>query len=249
MTRRATPGQQPKRTVLKSLFNRNREAFVKKVRLALLPGVDATTVPTGLDGVTRYSITTLDNDGIEDLVRDLTGQHRYPSPPLGPVPHLEPAPRMDEKRRTEESTPVAARRGATPLSPRRAAMVARASDPPIAIPEQWPSTATKDGQLVRLRVVRPEGDQGRIVRCAVDFGHPTVERRLVHTPDPLSASTILSLGINVNDLEVDFPGQFTDGHLFQPMHRGSYHYSWIASYGRLLEPSTRIVAFGDFHWP
>lgn len=235
--------------VLKSLFNRNRHAFVEKVRLVLLPGVDKDTVPSGLDGVTRYNVASLDNDGIEDLVRDLTGQLRYPSPALGPVPHLEPAARMDRERAAAPPTATAAGRGTPPLSPRQAAMVSMASDPPIATSDQWPSTATKDDQLVRLRVLRPEGDQGRIVRCAVDFGSPTVERRLVYTPDPLSASTILSLGVNVDDLEVDFPGQFTDGHLFQPMHRGRYHYSWIASYGRLLEPSTRIVAIGDFHWP
>lgn len=234
---------------LKSLFTRNRDAFVQQVRLVLLPAVDDAVVPTGLDGVTRYRVSSLDSEGVEDLVRDLTKQRRYPSPPLGPVPKLEPAPRGGGKRSAEASTPKAARSSGTPLSPKVAAMAAKAADPPIATHGQWPSTATKADQLVRLRVVRPAGDQGRIVRCTVDFGRASVERRLVYTPDPFGAATLFNLGVNMDELEVEFPGQFTDGHLFQPMHRGRYIYSWIASYGRLLEPSTRVVALGDFLWP
>jgi TIR domain len=76
--------------VLRSIYNEDRDAFVGKVRLVVLPGDDGAQIPDGLAGPTRYLLSSLDPNGVRDLIRDLTGQQGYPRPPLGRVPVLPP---------------------------------------------------------------------------------------------------------------------------------------------------------------
>jgi hypothetical protein len=78
--------------VLKSLYAQDRDEFVRRVRLVVFPDVSRGDVPAGLDGVSRYQLPSIDTAGIEDLVRDLTGQPSRVMPPLGPVPSLPPTP-------------------------------------------------------------------------------------------------------------------------------------------------------------
>jgi hypothetical protein len=73
---------------LKSLYNRDRSEFVRRVRLVLLPNSSSDDVPNGLDMVTRYRLSSIDQAGVVDLLRDLTGQPRFAPAPLGPVPAL-----------------------------------------------------------------------------------------------------------------------------------------------------------------
>lgn len=77
---------------LRSLYSRNRDDFVRRVRLVLLPGASRDDIPSGLDGVTRYALSSVDENGVIDLLRDLTGQPRSQRPPLGPVRRLPPDP-------------------------------------------------------------------------------------------------------------------------------------------------------------
>lgn len=73
---------------LHGLFNRDREAFQRRVKLILLPGSDQTDLPPGLDRIPRYIVSTIDSAGIEPLLRALTSQPRLPLVELGPVPLL-----------------------------------------------------------------------------------------------------------------------------------------------------------------
>jgi hypothetical protein len=75
--------------VLKSLYNQDREAFRRKVRLVFLPGT-AVEVPPGLDGVERYHLEAVTPDGLAALLRDLSGQPAFPKQPLGQLPTLPP---------------------------------------------------------------------------------------------------------------------------------------------------------------
>jgi hypothetical protein len=70
---------------LRGLFDRNQDDFFARVKLVVLPSMagDDSVVPGSLSGLTRYVVDELSRDGIEDLVRALTGQPRYlrPGPP------------------------------------------------------------------------------------------------------------------------------------------------------------------------
>jgi hypothetical protein len=76
--------------VLQNLLYDDRQRFFAKVRLITLPGEDE-AVPHGLSGVTRYTVTSFNLAGAEDLLRDLTDQPSYPTSPLGAMPVLPPA--------------------------------------------------------------------------------------------------------------------------------------------------------------
>lgn len=75
--------------VLQHLLYDDRALFFDKVRLITLPG-EVEAVPGGLSGVTRHTVTSFDLAGAEDLLRDLTDQPSYPTPPLGAMPVLPP---------------------------------------------------------------------------------------------------------------------------------------------------------------
>lgn len=77
---------------LRSLYARNRDEFLNKVRLVMLAGATDADIPDGLHGVPRFRITTFDATGIEELLRSLTAQARFPKAPLGALPVLPPSP-------------------------------------------------------------------------------------------------------------------------------------------------------------
>lgn len=76
--------------VLRTLYNEDRAAFHRKVRLVVLPDDDPGQIPDGLAGPTRYPLRGFEPADLHDLVGDLTGQAAYPRPPLGPIPVLPP---------------------------------------------------------------------------------------------------------------------------------------------------------------
>jgi hypothetical protein len=77
---------------LKSVFNRNQQDFREKVVLVTLPSREKEDlVPTGLDGVQRFTLKDFSPERIEPLIRLLTGQPQYPAGALGAVPELAPA--------------------------------------------------------------------------------------------------------------------------------------------------------------
>jgi hypothetical protein len=71
---------------LLGLFTEDQARFQRKVKLILLPGIPDDAVPTNLNGVPRFRITQLTPDGLEDLLRTLTGQPVYEPAPLGEMP-------------------------------------------------------------------------------------------------------------------------------------------------------------------
>lgn len=75
---------------LKSLYNRDRADFQRRVRLLILPD-SPQEVPLGLDGVERYVLKDFTPEGVEDLIRDLSAQPSFPKQPLGRLPTLPPS--------------------------------------------------------------------------------------------------------------------------------------------------------------
>lgn len=78
-------------SALRSIEARDRSLFLKKTRLVLLPGSASDVIPDGLNGVPRYTLATIDAVGVEQLLRDLSGQAEHPMPPLGQLPVLPPS--------------------------------------------------------------------------------------------------------------------------------------------------------------
>jgi hypothetical protein len=74
---------------LKTLYNRDRDAFRRKVRLVTLPGTP-TDVPLGLDGIERYHLVDDIPAALTDLIRGLSNQPSFPKQPLGTLPTLAP---------------------------------------------------------------------------------------------------------------------------------------------------------------
>jgi len=109
---------------LHGLFNRDQEAFQRKVKLVVLPGVGQADLPPGLDRLPRYTVATFDATGIKPLVRALTGQPRLPLVELGPVPVLPPETAevidrdvpKDPAARSEPGTPPETLKTASPSS-------------------------------------------------------------------------------------------------------------------------------------
>ena len=73
--------------VLRSLYNEDRNKFIERTFLVALPGTDDDAIPRGLL-VTQCHLASLDQAGIEPLLRNLLAQPFYPAAPLGPVPVL-----------------------------------------------------------------------------------------------------------------------------------------------------------------
>lgn len=76
---------------LKALFDRDQDAFRRRVKVVLLPGSDPEDVPTELfSATTRFPFASLDAEAFEPLLRTLTGQPAFPVPPVGTIPVLPP---------------------------------------------------------------------------------------------------------------------------------------------------------------
>jgi hypothetical protein len=76
---------------VKALFEKDQSAFVRKVKVVVLPIADVSDIPDELRGLCeRFEISTLDEEGLEGLLRSLWGKPAYPKPPLGEIPALPP---------------------------------------------------------------------------------------------------------------------------------------------------------------
>lgn len=76
---------------LKGLFDHDQQSFQRKVKIILLPGATVDDIPAELQSSgQRFRVTSLDEAGLEDLLRTLTGQPAYVPPPLGTLPVLPP---------------------------------------------------------------------------------------------------------------------------------------------------------------
>lgn len=78
--------------VLRSIYSLDRSDFLRRVSVVLLPGASDADIPDGLHGVPRHRISPSAPSRYEGLLRALTGQSRYPLPPLGPPATLPPVP-------------------------------------------------------------------------------------------------------------------------------------------------------------
>jgi hypothetical protein len=76
---------------LRSLYARNRDEFLNKVRLVMLPGATEADIPDGLHGLPRFKVSRFDEAGIEELLRSLTAQAKFPKAALGALPVLPPS--------------------------------------------------------------------------------------------------------------------------------------------------------------
>lgn len=85
------PGAAREANVLKSLFDQDRHAFRKKVKVVLLSGVEITDIPTELQSsAQRFPITGYDLPHLNDLLRTLSGQPEWVMPAVGELPALPP---------------------------------------------------------------------------------------------------------------------------------------------------------------
>ena len=85
--------QRERPTPLKTLFDEDQNAFYRKVKIVILPGATTDDIPSELKAaVQRFEITAIDEPGLEDLLRTLTGQPAFVPPPVGRVPLLPPKP-------------------------------------------------------------------------------------------------------------------------------------------------------------
>jgi len=76
---------------LRGLFKENRQKFLQRVIPVLLPGREESDLPTDLKATSHWErVPTLDEQGIEDLYRRITGQPAHPKPPLGKPRKLPP---------------------------------------------------------------------------------------------------------------------------------------------------------------
>ena len=90
---------------LLSIYAENRDAFRAKVRLVILPGVHKPEIPSGLHGVTRFQLQTIDDLGLSDLLRNLTEQPEFVRGELGELPSLPPRLSQVSAARSPADTP------------------------------------------------------------------------------------------------------------------------------------------------
>jgi hypothetical protein len=84
-------GTRAETDAVRSLQHEGHDRLQERCRLLLLPDSTQSDIPYGLHGLMRHTIRELSEAGIEDLLRDLTGQPRYVKSELGPIPILPPA--------------------------------------------------------------------------------------------------------------------------------------------------------------
>lgn len=75
---------------LRGLFAKDQTGFQAKCSIVQFPGVRASEIPHGLSRLPRYKVDVENPDSYTDLLRALTGQPRFPKPPLGKMPVLPP---------------------------------------------------------------------------------------------------------------------------------------------------------------
>jgi len=85
-------GVQSETALLRELLHQDRKLWTRKILPVVLPGQTWAGIPTFLQPATstRYEIPVLTAEGIEGLLRLLTGQPQYLPPDRGPSPVLHP---------------------------------------------------------------------------------------------------------------------------------------------------------------
>lgn len=67
---------------------RSKRATGKKVSFVVLPDRSDADIPDDMAAFHRYNVPAVTDSGLEELIRALTGQPRFPPPKLGSVPKL-----------------------------------------------------------------------------------------------------------------------------------------------------------------
>lgn len=95
-------GVQAEMTVIRDFLQRDRASWTKKILPVVLPGGTLEGLPDFLGpySLSHYRVQGLTPEGIEDLLRVITGQPRAVRPPLGPLPQLPPVPRVQRAGKT-----------------------------------------------------------------------------------------------------------------------------------------------------
>lgn len=77
--------------VIKSIYEKDRDEFIRRVKVVVLPGASIDDIPSELLGsAERAIIDDFDESGLEQLLRWLHDATPYVKPPLGDVPALPP---------------------------------------------------------------------------------------------------------------------------------------------------------------
>lgn len=88
---RSGAGAAREANALKAQFEDDRNDFLKRVKLVILPGVRREDLPLELRSVNqRYRIESIDAAGLDGLLRTLTGAPEWVKPPVGELPPLPP---------------------------------------------------------------------------------------------------------------------------------------------------------------
>src|SRR5690606_22948188 len=85
---RAGAGAAAEADMLKGMFQRDQAEFQRRTQVVVLPGRTNSEIPPDLSRLVRHEVDPSDVDTVLPLIRSLTGQPRYPVPPLGTVPAL-----------------------------------------------------------------------------------------------------------------------------------------------------------------
>ncbi len=147
-------------SALRSLEAQDRDAFLRKVRIVILPGAGDPEIPTGLHGIPRFHLDSIDDEGVVDLLRDLTGQAEHPKPPLGKLPVLPPS--VEGRMGPAPAGPPSGRPGPQPRRPTRTAHQSRRLRPRCGT-RNWPDrcwspggpTGTRQGRARRPWLCMP----------------------------------------------------------------------------------------------
>lgn len=75
-------------SVVKALLHPRMSDETRRVIVVLLPGVNRSSIPEDLLGVETVDVTSLDEAGLDPLLRSMLGRPRYVHAPLGPLPAL-----------------------------------------------------------------------------------------------------------------------------------------------------------------
>jgi hypothetical protein len=161
--------------VLKSLFNEDQEAFRRKVKIVVLPGASLDDIPRELQPIgQRYAISSLDEAGLDDLLRTLAGRPAFVAPPVGRLPMLPPTEIAGAARQRGSSVPYALPDSITALPEREKLVIAFT----------YYEHLTRD-EIAEILGVSPD-EISRLAQRATDALGPAIVAELgkVDTPSP-----------------------------------------------------------------
>ncbi|HKS49848.1 MAG TPA: toll/interleukin-1 receptor domain-containing protein [Amycolatopsis sp.] len=112
-------GVQAEVALLRDLLYADRPTWTRRLLPVVLPGASIDHIPYFLQPycASRYVIAELSVQGIEDLLRVLTGQPAYPRTDLGSIPELPPESGRDDTDASDQTQPGQTRPGRTDHHP------------------------------------------------------------------------------------------------------------------------------------